>query len=279
VVIGAPMATPYPGRQPHATEGPAAVRAASARLARFVGHHDFDTGSAFATWHASLADLGDVPARADDAAGNRDAIRGAVASAIAAGSRPIVLGGDDSVAIPFLDAYREAGPVTVVQLDAHLDFRHEVDGETHGYSSPMRRASEMPWVRRVVHVGLRGVGSARPADVAESRDAGNRLITAGELRAGGVAVVTAELSSGEPFVVVLDCDVTEPSQLPAVKASVPDGVPAATVGELLDVLSRHAAWRGLVVTELEPPLDVNGISSLVVARWIARLLDAASAHR
>ena len=230
VVLGAPMATPYPGREPHATEGPAAVRSASARLARFIGHHDFDTGAAFGSWHGSLADLGDVPTRPDDAAGNRDAIRTAVAEALSAGARPIVLGGDDSVAIPFLDAYADAAhPVTVVQLDAHLDFRHEVEGETHGYSSPMRRATEMPWVRRVVHVGLRGVGSARPADVAESRDAGNRLVTAAELRQGGVGIVTGELDRDEPFVVVLDCDVTEPSQLPAVKASVPDGVAAASV--------------------------------------------------
>ena len=32
---------------------------------------------------------------------------------------------------------------------------------------------------------------------------------------------------------------------------------------------------GMVITELEPPLDINGISALIVARLICRVLDAA----
>ena len=91
---------------------------------------------------------------------------------------PILLGGDDSVAEPFVAGWRDHGPVTVVQLDAHLDFRDEVDGESHGYSSPMRRASEMSWVRRIVHIGQRSVGSARPADVQDSVEAGNVIVRA-----------------------------------------------------------------------------------------------------
>ena len=51
---------------------------------------------------------------------------------------------------------------------------------------PMRRASEMAHVERIVQVGLRGVGSARTSDVADARAAGNLLVTARQLRERGV---------------------------------------------------------------------------------------------
>ena len=65
-------------------------------------------------------------------------------SVLAAGAVPMVLGGDDSIPIPVLQAYADRGPVTVVQIDAHIDWRDEVKGERWGLSSTMRRASEMP---------------------------------------------------------------------------------------------------------------------------------------
>ncbi len=88
---------------------------------------------------------------------------------------PIVLGGDDSIPIPVLAAYEGRGPITVLQVDAHLDFRDEVAGVRNGYSSPMRRASEMEHVDDLFQVGLRGVGSARARDVADARARGNTL--------------------------------------------------------------------------------------------------------
>ena len=48
---------------------------------------------------------------------------------------PIVLGGDGSVPIPFMRAYEGYGPLTVIQVDAHLDWRHEVNGITEGFSN------------------------------------------------------------------------------------------------------------------------------------------------
>lgn len=34
-------------------------------------------------------------------------------------------------------------------FDAHLDWRHEVNGETEGYSSPIRCAAKMPWIDKI----------------------------------------------------------------------------------------------------------------------------------
>ena len=81
------------------------------------------------------------------------------------GAVPIVLVGDDSIPIPFFRAYQDYGQCTVIQVDAHIDWRHEVNGITEGPGSTMRRASEMPWIDRLIQVGMRGVGSARTEEV------------------------------------------------------------------------------------------------------------------
>jgi agmatinase len=275
VIVGAPVVSPYPGQVPHAVEAPMAIRAAARRMAHFIGHHDFDTGTPFAAWHARVADGGDLPTDPSDDAGNRAVVTGAIREALMAGALPILLGGDDSTGIPFLAAWEGRGPVTVVQLDAHLDFRDEVGGFGYGYSSPMRRASEMAWVRRVIHLGQRGVGSARPTDVRDSLAAGNIIVPARELQERGASSTAALLGSGEPFVLVLDVDGIDPTQVPAVRAPVPSGPGLAFVHALFTNMIARGSFRGLVITELEPSLDVNGISSLAMVRLMCRVLDEA----
>lgn len=275
VILGVPVTSPYPGRPAHATDGPRVIREASARLSRFVGHHDFDTGAPFAAWHARVADAGDLSTHPERPEDNRSMVRAAVGDILASVAVPVVLGGDDSTVIPVLQAYQGHGPLSVVQVDAHLDFRDEVDGERYGYSSPMRRASEMAWVRRIVHVGQRGVGSARPHDVRDSLSAGGTIITARDLETQGVRPVARLLDPGEPFLMVLDVDGIDPREAPAVRAPVASGPSVRSVTELLVACVERGSLRGMVITELEPPLDVNGITARNVARLICRVLDAA----
>jgi len=273
MVLGAAMATVYPERHPHATDGPAAIRAASRQLARFAGNYDFDTDAPFATWLRRVGDGGDVNTVRADAEGNRRRVTAAVAAVVGRGAMPVLLGGDDSVAEPFVAGWRDHGPITVVQVDAHLDFRDQVDGEAHGYSSPMRRASEMSWVRRIVHIGQRGVGSARPRDVQESLDAGNTIVRARELARAGVEQVAHALAPGERFVIAYDVDGTDPSDMPAVRAPVPGGPGAAIIGDLFAALASRGSLEGLVVTEFEPALDPEGKAAMTLVRVISRVLE------
>ncbi|HEX9738142.1 MAG TPA: arginase family protein, partial [Candidatus Limnocylindria bacterium] len=173
-VLGVPHGVPYPNRGPTAgcADAPRAIRHRSARLAGFIGHHDFDTGRAMLSNAGRIVDCGDVPGDPADGPGNAAQAEATIRGLLERGATPIVLGGDDSIPIPVIRAYAGQEPMIVLQVDAHLDYRDEVAGVTEGYSSPMRRASEMKHVTRVVQVGVRGVGSARPADVADARAAG-----------------------------------------------------------------------------------------------------------
>lgn len=270
VILGVPHGWPYPrsGATAGCAEAPAAVRHRSQRLARFVDHWDFDLDGPMRL--PRMVDAGDVPGEPTDGPGNSRRTTEAVAAILEHGAVPICIGGDDSVPIPILRAYEGRGPITVLQVDAHLDFRNEVEGVREGYSSPMRRASEMAHVEQIIHVGLRGVGSARAADVDDARAAGNLLVTARELRERGVPWLIEQLPADASVFVSFDCDGLDPSVLPAVSASAPGGLSYVEAWELLSGVGTRLA--GAALTEYAPALDTSGGSALVVGRLVIRLI-------
>ena len=278
-ILGVPhgWSYPRPGTTTGCADAPSAVRRRSAALARFRGHWDFDLdGPMLPADRTRLVDAGDVPSRPDDGPGNSVAISAAVTAIAGRGAVPICLGGDDSVTIPVLRGLAPRGPMTVVQVDAHLDFRDEVDGVREGYSSPMRRASEMTHVTRAVQVGLRGVGSARPEDRDAARAAGNTLVTARELRAAGPAAVLTHIAEDAAVFVAFDVDGLDPSAFPAASALAPGGLTFAEADELLRAIGPRLV--GAAFTEYVPGLDVNEIGALVVARLAIRLAVGVGRH-
>ena len=219
---------------------------------------------------ARVVDAGDVPGDPADGPGNSRQTAAAVAEILDRGAVPICIGGDDSVPIPILRAFEGRGPITVLQVDAHLDFRDEVDGVREGYSSPMRRASEMSHVERIIQVGLRGVGSARAADVDDALAAGNLLVTARELRERGVGWLLEQLPADASVFVSFDCDGLDPSVMPAVSAPAPGGLGYREAWDLLAGVGTRLA--GAAFTEYVPALDNNHLSALVVTRLMSALL-------
>jgi agmatinase len=278
VILGVPHGVPYPtpGLTAGCADAPAAVRDRSQRLAGFVDHHDFDLGGPMIPAGANfrVVDGGDVPGAPDDGPGNAARAEAAVRAVLAADAVPVLLGGDDSIPVPALRAFDGADPLTVVQVDAHLDFRDEVAGVRDGYSSPMRRAAEMAHVRRIVQVGLRGVGSARDADVADARAAGNLLVTARELGERGVDWLLEGVPRDAAVFLAFDLDGLDPSIAPAVSGASPGGLSYWQAVDLVQGLGRDRRLVGAAFTELVPALDVHGRSALVVVRLVMQLLGA-----
>jgi agmatinase len=280
-VLGISHGVPYPGRSPApgaatgATDAPRAIRERSARFGPMLGHHDFDLGGPLGELAAlRLADCGDVPADPRDVVGSAARATEAVRRILAAGAMPIVLGGDDSTTALALRGFDGRGPLHVLQIDAHIDYRDEVDGVRDGYSSPMRRAAEMPWVKRIVHCGTRGVGSARPGDVRDTLARGNAIFTAREVRRAGVERVLTEFPAGERYYVAFDCDGMDPSVMPGTSAPVPGGLSFDEAAELLTGLARRGRVVGINFAEHFPSLDANGITALAIVRLIVNLVGA-----
>ena len=271
VVLGADCATPYASAGPYCAGGPMAIRAASGDYAANVAHVNLDLGRVGFD-PAVVADGGDVPTDAGDAAGNRARIGAAVARALEAGAVPVLLGGDDSLPIPMLGAYAGGRPVTILQIDAHIDWREEVQGERWGLSSTMRRASEMGHVERIVQVGQRGIGSARAGDLADARAWGVEFVPAREVAREGIGRALSLIPEGAEVVVCLDCDALDPSVMPGVIARVPGGLGYWDVLELIEGVAAKGRIAGLAVTEYMPARDVDGQGAAVAAAVVTSAL-------
>jgi agmatinase len=174
--IGLPLGSPYDTEGVHsaASGAPEHVRAMSweQETPTDAHHFDFDLDGPLMPSGAppDLIDYGDVVADPRDLEGSKRFATEVVRSALDRGALPLVIGGDHSITSIVVAAYADRGPLNVLHVDAHLDFRDEVNGIRDGYSSPIRRVREMPWVGSIVQVGLRGVaerGSLAGMDVTE----------------------------------------------------------------------------------------------------------------
>ncbi len=278
VVIGAPAATPYPSVGNYCAGAPDAIRAAFG-WPGVLGHYDFDVAGPLLPPGAHAVDWGNLAYSETDFAANRETIRRTVTRALDLGAVPLVVGGDDSVPIPVLEAYADRGPLAILQLDAHIDWRDEVGGERLGLSSNMRRASEMDQVAHIIQVGARGIGSARPADRADALAWGVQFFPLRALRRDGFAPVVDAIPEGANLYVALDIDVMDPAIVPAVIGPAPGGLDYWQVVELLEAAAARARLVGFNLVELMPDNDIGGRGALVAARLLAVALALAARRR
>ena len=216
-LIGADGCTPYPSIGFYCAGGPAAIRGAGAAYAATLAHMNFDLGGPVFPGGVSAVDAGDLEQTEADPAGNRARIFGAVSQILDRGAVPMLIGGDDSLPIPMLEAYGARGRgFTILQIDAHIDWRDEVQGERFGLSSTMRRASEMDHVEAIIQVGQRGFGSARLQDVADAERWGVGFVPAGEVARYGLTRALDLIAEGAEVIVCLDLDALDPAIMPAV---------------------------------------------------------------
>ncbi|WP_419904928.1 arginase family protein [Kiloniella sp.] len=274
VVFGAPHGTPYPEVDNTAyASAPDTLRNAQQEDARWLDHWDFDLdGPLLAEGNFRVADAGNLKTSSLDGPGNRDLIRQATTQIVETGAIPLMLGGDDSTPIPFIKSLKPLGPLTIIQIDAHIDWRDERRGEPLGYSSTMRRASEFDHVENIIQVGIRGLGSARREEVEIAQNWGAKLITAREFHQGGIEAVTRHLKSDSNCMITLDCDGLDPSIMPAVVAPTPGGLSYFQTIDLIDAVIKKSKLVGFDMIEFVPSLDPNGISAITAGRILANVV-------
>ena len=268
-VIGAPCAAPYKSVGAYCANGPRAIRDGMAALAANLSHHDFDIGGPIFPDTTGAADCGDLPFDEADSEGNRDRIRGAVSKILERNAVPVVLGGDDSIPIPMFEAFAGRGDFTILQIDAHIDWRDEVQGERFGLSSTMRRASEMSQIEGIVQVGQRGIGSARRADYDDALAWGVHLVSAREVCTAGVEGALRHVPPSSRVIFSIDCDGMDPSVMPGVIGRAPGGLSYWDVIGLLDGIAAKAEIAGVTIVEFMPERDIDGIGALTAGRIVA----------
>lgn len=277
-VLGIPFSSPYSIEEVtnDQTRAPTAIRQATDRAVRSLERYDFDIGGPLLDDRdVKFVDCGDVPGDFRDLGSSFVRAEQAVRKILAAGALPIMLGGDHGITNPVLRAYDGRGPITLVQIDAHLDWRDEVNGVKDGYSSPIRRASELSHIDGIFQIGIRAQGSAREEEYEAARAYGAHIVTAYELHEAGMPAILERIPAGGRYYLTIDADGLDPSVMPAVAGPAPGGVTFHQARQLIHGLVRKGRVVGMDVNEIQPTRDVNRISCITAARLIVNLIGAA----
>lgn len=279
-VLGIPFGMPYHGAtEPNnQSRAPDALRAAPVQedIDYTKEHYDFDFNDhLFCGQDIRVVDCGNVVADPTNPKHHYELAEQAARKIFANETLLIALGGDHGIPIPVmraLDVLNE--PITLVHIDAHLDWRDEVGGETEGYSSPIRRASEMPWIDKIVQIGLRGIGSARAGEVDDARAYGADLITAYDMHDMGMGAVLDRIPDGGPYYLTIDADGIDPTIMPAVLAPTPGGLDWLQTHKLIHGLVNKGRVVGMDLVEIAPKNDVGNITMIHAERLICNFIGA-----
>jgi agmatinase len=254
--------------------GPDRLRAYSQSLAhtvsvedgRSAGWYDYDEGRHLLR-HSTLYDAGNVvvvPGEASSEMFHR--IDQLVRCILRSQGVPVGLGGDHSITAPILRGFggRE---LTVVQFDAHADLEDLAPPEILHHGNVMRRALELPGIRCVAALGVRGYG------VAPEADARNPWLSARTLRRRGAQAMIDILPKDTPVYVTVDLDVLDPAYAPEVGTPQPGGLAPDELKALLWELGTTLEVAGFDVVELSPR-DTNEVSLAIAADLILTLAGA-----
>ena len=258
------------------SRGALALRRATDRILRSIERYDFDLGGPLYDHRPIRAiDCGDVYADPREPKSHLARAEEAVRKIVASGAMPIILGGDHSIPIPALKALDDQGSITLIQIDQHLDWRDEINGVTHGLSSPIRRASEMDHIGEIFQIGLHATGSGRQEEFDAAKNYGAHLISSYEIHEGGIQRVLDLIPNGGRYYITVDLDAFEPSIAPGVAAPCAGGMTFLQARTLIHGLVRKGRVLGMDVVEITPSTDVNDITAITAGRLIVNLVGAA----
>lgn len=279
-ILGIPYGLPYAAEKfPNdQSKAPDAIRGApnDEDVEYTLNHFDFDLdGHLLNGKDVKIVDCGNVTSDPSDHMEHYRRAEQAARKIFASGATLIALGGDHGIPIPVIRALEVFDePITLVHVDAHLDWRHEINGVTEGYSSPIRRASEMPWIEKIIQIGLRGIGSARAPEVADARAYGADLITAYEMHDTGMDAVLDRIPDGGSYYLTIDADGIDPTIMPAVLAQTPGGLDWVQTRKLIHGLVKKGRVVGMDLVEIAPSYDVGKTTMIHAERLVCNFIGA-----
>ena len=252
--------------------GPRQIRAESALIRPYnmaTGAAPFDT--------LQVADLGDVPINTYSLDKSMGIISDFYERVLAAGCKPLTLGGDHTIALPILRALaKKHGPVALVHVDAHADINDEMFGEPIAHGTPFRRAVEEGLLdcKRVFQIGLRGTGYAAD-DFDWPRSQGFTVVPAHEVWYQSLAPLMAQvrerIGPTQPTYITFDIDGLDPSF--AAGTGTPE-IGGLTVPQGLEIV-RGCCGLNVVggdLVEVSPPYDPSGNTALLGANLLYEML-------
>ena len=258
--------------RPGARFGPQAIRLTSQMLCDAI-HPHFDS-----TPHGHLADAGDLLLPNT----GLEAMRAALlpqALALMQSHHMVWLGGDHSVTLPLLRAYKTwlGRPLAVVHFDAHCDTWRDHFGEPSGHGTWVYEAMQEGLLvpEATIQLGIRSSGERAAREYVSEQ--GGRIFSGRDLRGleslAQLAPVINEIqlrmadAGNPPVYLTLDIDCLDPAFAPGTGTPEPGGLSSGQVLTLLEELA-PLNWVGMDCVEVAPSYDHAELTSHAASTFV-----------
>jgi agmatinase len=245
--------------------GPSAIRQASLNIETYSFRTGLDVEDLL------LHDAGDLHVSTDTKK-TVDMVKLVVEDILAAGKKPVVIGGEHTVTLGVAKGLAaKARKTAIVSFDAHLDLRCEFLGLDLSHTTFMQLISAEVKPAKIIEVGTRAVCKD---DLAYAKKAGIEFFTSHQIIREGSEQITRELREKlapyENVYLTVDMDVLDPAFAPAVQNPEPEGIDTST---LLDIVCALCDKRvvGFDVLEVAPIYD-EGVSAITAAKVMFEML-------
>lgn len=260
ILFGAPFdsTTSY---RPGSRFGSAAIRRESYGIETYSPYQNRDLTE------CAVLDGGDLELPFGDPSAALSVIETQTRTILDAEKIPFMLGGEHLVTLGAFRAVAEKYPdVAIFHLDAHADLREDYLGVPLSHASVIRRCWEIVGDGRIFQFGIRS------GDREEFRWGKEHVQTRMFDLQGWEE--TLEKWGGKPIYLTLDLDVLDPSIFPGTGTPEPGGVRFEDLRRAVTGICQNAQVVGCDVTELSPPYDVSGVSTMVACKIVREMLLA-----
>lgn len=264
------------GFRPGTRFGPRSIREYSMRFPYFDpsseerGYWDMEQKKRLLS-HVRMADCGDIDIVPLDFQYVYRQIEESIKKILGRGAFPVALGGDHSITYPIVRGFEGTSSLSLVQLDAHLDRRESVLDVRFGHGSPIKRISELPFIEKIISLGMRGL-RAPEKDFLEAERRGEILIPAHLIEELGIEKTLDRIPAMDRCYVTIDIDVLDPSVAPGTGTPEAGGLTYPQVKKILRRVAERSKVVGFDLVEVNPSLDPSGRTSLVAAQTIIEFL-------
>lgn len=213
-----------------------------------------------------IHDFGDIVFSSEDPGVAVGEIEKTVQRFVHDGKLPVMIGGDHLVTFGAIKVLAEKySDLHIIHLDAHADLRDSYHDNKLSHASVMRRAYDLVGDGRIYQFGIRS-GEKEEFEWAKGK------VHMQKFDCKGLPEVIKAIAN-KPVYLSIDIDVLDPSEMPGTGTPEAGGI---SFKELLDsVLAlRKSSIVGTDITELSPPCDPDGISTITTCKLLRELLLA-----
>ena len=219
-----------------------------------------------------IVDIGDADIIHTDTIKSHANIELGVKKILEAKAIPVVLGGDHSINIPCINAFKDEDPIHIIQIDAHLDFVNERHGVRLGHGNPMYRASEKEYVSGMTQIGIRNVSSTAREGYIEAKKRGSQIISVRQFRKIGIEQILNTIPKNIRYYLTIDIDAFDPSIASGTGTPSHGGFYYYEILEFIDGLTKQGNIAGLDLVEVAPDYDITNSTSALAAQLLMNIM-------